>query len=647
MPSNTRVEIVEFLIPDGADLNTVKDKLKQGYLPPGELENPNLPWLSRSYSTREACKYYQNILGNDFEDCKSRIVRGVGAEIEADQSVGNNNSDPEGEMNYYNKTEKLVVPDVKAGYKYCAVLAINYGDSHGVPISDFYSNDLNTIENSPFFAANAASVNNELETTPSSYRWYGANVTCKTVAKKPSFQTWNSGVYSDDNITSSISRKSVNARLGNFEPGTTPPENMGYTENDVAPDHTYFGSWSEYYVVARGTISGFASDSAFSYNTNFGSLSSGGYGHVATLNYCDLSRLTIANTKCKEKTAGNFDYKETATGVNVSSGKNLRQNIIEFYTPSDIESEPYKYMNNYATLGGVNMNTLPEWRGAKMIYTNSSFTIDKTLVHDSGTLIIRANGHVNIDGNICLGSGGTCQDDLTAYASTYYQNTNNLSLKGRNDGLTIDAGNLAAIPQVIIIAESISIGSEVSQVDAWLITYSNDPNYDGGYVNTCAGFKDGETDTSSCWKTLKINGPIITTALLLNRTGGAWPGYSGDVGNQAYETLIGQKKEWVAYCTNRNESQKDITDCVNNLINQASGGDDNIRKAYEAADRYAAQMNIYQAGGSYWRDLTCGGSITPAEILDLHPLVYLWAYAQSLRLGQATINFAQELSPRY
>ena len=84
------------------------------------------------------------------------------------------------------------------------------------------------------------------------------------------------------------------------------------------------------------------------------------------------------------------------------------------------------------------------------------------------------------------------------------------------------------------------------------------------------------------------------------------------------------------------------------------------RKAYENAANYYAAWDSFsgwdnnpinndkkEAKDPSSRDLTCDGSITPAEIFDLNPLVYYWALAESQKNNRAFVTYAQEFAPRY
>ena len=85
------------------------------------------------------------------------------------------------------------------------------------------------------------------------------------------------------------------------------------------------------------------------------------------------------------------------------------------------------------------------------------------------------------------------------------------------DNITYGAAALRSaedIPQLIIIADTIKIQSNVTQLDAWLIADGTD-----GVIDTCADV--ARLSTSVCNRTLTINGPVVSKKLLLKRTAGS------------------------------------------------------------------------------------------------------------------------------
>lgn len=165
-----------------------------------------------------------------------------------------------------------------------------------------------------------------------------------------------------------------------------------------------------------------------------------------------------------------------------------------------------------------------------------------------------------------------------------------------NGKLTIDENielsdtshsHIYTLPQVVIFAkDGIDIASNVTRIDAWLVTE--------GAINTCAGnnkgtLVDGRTesrvteygnynDDFACYDDLTINGPVFANNVILNRTYGA-DGFS------------------------------------NNDWDHADSGD--TRAA-------------------------------TAEVFNLSADTYLWAYAQSGRYGSSYSEaYSRELPPRY
>ena len=696
-PLNTRVELIELLIPDTVNLEDKFVYAESPEDPSGTTLKDILNGDGQIFHKNTICNYFRNYLGDDYGECSSEIVKGRGVNKEyypeaGAEDVGNNMSNPEGEMDYYHTDSlKRVVPDVEAGYKYCVLIGINHGDSHSAPgkelstypyldsrgretmeqYSGAYDSNGNPIQNreNPLFAANSYSVSNTVNNFVTA-SWGLSKASCRTVAKKPNFQAWNGGVYSNDIITSTT-ENTVNTKL------TSNRTADSLNTNHIAPNASYFGSWAQYYVVAKGTVQGFASASSLGYSWNKGALTADGFSGAALgndsvtrpNNFCILSRLTIANangvsgTSCLTGSVGSYASIEADNIVR----EDFKDKILNFYT-DDRTGVP---KSTYSSVGASDYGD--RILGAEYLkINNNQFAIDTPIIHASGTKVIHVLGHLDINANVCLDDGsGICSESSSytnAWATAYAQNSNNLSLVDRNPS-TYSSANITDLPQVIIIAESISISSEVSQIDAWLITdtsHSFGLN-DGGYINTCREFQDSKTSTNTCWKSLKINGPVVTSALLLNRTGGAWPGISGDVGNPAYENLEKELDDIVSNQSIRNSFREQATQYCSSRISSATCIDNRIdylikedflarieatygeaaRKAYENAGNYSANSHTVAAGNSSSRDLSCDGSITPAEIFDLHPFTYLWAYGQSQKAAQAIITYSEELSPRY
>lgn len=693
--ANTKVELIELILRDTANLDNTYtyddgEVVHQANL--RDILNNNVD----RFNKRTICNMFRGYLGTDLGECVSKVVKGNDNALKTTPDlmvIGNKDSNPAGEMGYFNTNKPLekitrVVPDIEAGYKYCVAVGINHGDSHNLP------GETLTEEN----GANPYSVSSSLNPS-AKISWKVSKMSCRTITKRPSFQVWNGGVYSGGDIKTSPSDKRTNTKTTSNLVDENDPL-MDKDKKRQATGRAYFGSWAEYFVVAKGDVENFASASAFGYTDPFhwdkldknGNVVEGFTVHSAVTGLnakyysnCEIARLTIANSTCDEGKSGGYAAKNGDTD-NVAL-ESYKQRILNYYANANATS------GDPGVISGGDQQTLQasidngtftygKQNGADYLKVLGNYNINYPIIRDfgKGTLVIEVDGHLTIDQNICLG-GGLCEqasNSLENWKSGYDQNVNNLSLFSDNATEPISGGDLSGLPQVIIIAESISIGSEVSQIDAWLITSSNKEGYDGGYINTCKEFKNSETGANECWKTLKINGPVVTSALLLNRTGGAWPGFSSDVGNEAYDVLY---KEMWDYINNRIEqalsnpadpyyvqaeaacvSKKySIQTCIKSRVKtqvkedflkyrvngDGSERSEEERKAYVYSGNFSANSATISANKIYTRDLTCDGSLTPAEIFDLHPIAYYWAIAESQKGNQAIVTYAQEFAPRY
>ncbi|MBQ3325665.1 hypothetical protein IJG79_00735 [Candidatus Saccharibacteria bacterium] len=385
-------------------------------------------------------------------------------------------------------TDARQVPDIyPVGSKYCVAVYVSTSDSHGRP-NDYSVDGMSD----PYAYTNVS----------------GAS--CRTIAKRPSFQVWNGGLYSAGSIQTTNSLKKVDATLGAYS----------------SPD-SIFGSWAEYYVAAQGTVYGLSSGAATGYfgkenNTSLGLRG----GAPANANNCDITKMTIANTTCNTQTTGSSNihnisqevilqrlrarYTIEDSGYNSGSfaGDKLDNGARYVKRTDNIRiSDIVNALYWSSSADDTKERNCLRWNGgwALTMCKGESRNEDQvTANYASNTLIIHSNKKVIIDRNICYGEGA-CNDQ------------NNSIRLGDNDQ-TFDS--IYSLPQVLIIAEEgIDIEREVNQVDAWLITE--------GEIDTCSnGFKLGDNE-SSCKTTLMVNGPVFASSMQLNRVGGANPG-TGD-----------------------------------------------------------------------------------------------------------------------
>lgn len=127
-----------------------------------------------------------------------------------------------------------------------------------------------------------------------------------------------------------------------------------------------------------------------------------------------------------------------------------------------------------------------------------------------------ANSGVYDVGNATL--GGSTNIDIPAGMKGKY-----LILRG--DNVTIDGNTIVDnsgrsgvrdISQIVILANTINIRNNVTNIDAWLLTR------DGGSLNTCSDVAPAASLTvNDCNNSLTVNGAVMTSHLYLRRTAGA------------------------------------------------------------------------------------------------------------------------------
>lgn len=127
-----------------------------------------------------------------------------------------------------------------------------------------------------------------------------------------------------------------------------------------------------------------------------------------------------------------------------------------------------------------------------------------------------SSGNVTISGNHTIPPGSTII--IRAENSTVTINGNISYAEGPYT-------SISDLPQLVIIARNIAIGSHVTRVDAWLLA-NGAPD---SYVTTCdTGFNQTDwlrnVNSSSCnggGATLQVNGPTVASHVYLRRTHGA------------------------------------------------------------------------------------------------------------------------------
>lgn len=395
------------------------------------------------------------------------------------------------------------IPDhLAVGSKFCIATAVWPADSHGLPDSS-----LNTGAND-YGRGSERAIKSGL--------WRISNLQCRTVAKKPNFQVWGGGVYTNGNITTSLSRRHLSGA-----------------------EHI-FGSWGEHEVIAGGSIKGFASGASLGYNdignldwnnlSSIFSLFDGGFVPKKGYNprFCeDLSPLTIANHGPKvcntTNPAGRSGISSLANNIQTLASQLRNRYILNPAANKIVQGQPQPARINLSDTENCNSNLVTCKNNGRYIFIKGDAEIDayelKATSGSNRTISIYATGNIKIIGNITYENG--------------------------KYGLLVDHGlykNLAELPQVLIFAQkNIEVAQDVTQVDAWLIA-------DKGTVNTCADFQspnlaEGKygTDSGTCSHSIIFNGPVIAKNLALNRVAGADPGSGivpGEIFNLRPDTYL-------------------------------------------------------------------------------------------------------------
>ncbi len=95
-----------------------------------------------------------------------------------------------------------------------------------------------------------------------------------------------------------------------------------------------------------------------------------------------------------------------------------------------------------------------------------------------------------------------------------YAPKNKVTISGDITYPTSRFTSVQAIPQMVIIADDISILGSVNRLDSWLVAQG-----ESGIIDTCSDAPERLT-ASVCSQTLTVNGPVMAQYLLLKRTAG-------------------------------------------------------------------------------------------------------------------------------
>ena len=304
---------------------------------------------------------------------------------------------------------------------------------------------------------------------------YGNNTTrfsrpaCQKVYKKPSFAVWGGSLFSNGSVSTTSALKRNIQNYGTYSAYSTTRRRM-------------FSPWVEGLVVANGSVNNLASGAATGYSlagtidTNYQPIAAP--GGIRSSDYCELSRLTIANSRCDMKTAGS---------AGLENNTEVRDEIYGRYVSEVTHST---YVKNGTSLNLTSSANYTQVGTKRYTQTKSGATItqsqDTPLTYGT-THIVYSPGDLTIASNLTY--------------PTYFASANQ-------------------VPQYIIYAKgNINILQDVTEINGIIISE--------GTLNTCSNLTTTESDGtlvstgSTCDKRLKINGSVIADYLVFNRVYGA------------------------------------------------------------------------------------------------------------------------------
>ena len=292
-------------------------------------------------------------------------------------------------------------------------------------------------------------------------KWFISAPACKMIAKKPSFQVWGGNVYSNGDMSSTVSQKHNLYQITNYS-----PQGSGLS---------HFGSWVEEAILSNGKVEQIASGAAMGRNN-----SSSVYG-TNSYDFCtNQIALTIANYSTTSTICGN--NKVAGGNANLHILSQLRSALVDYLLPTNREDIGTSSVYLSSDTGKeIKSGT---GRNIRYIYRNGALAISGGYITTDGAQIVQATGGISINGDISYND--------TAMMSSMWQ-----------------------APKAIIYANGdIRISCNVSRVDAILIAT--------GTVYTCDSYSgdDGTSNPGYRSTQLKINGMVIANKLEMGRTFG-------------------------------------------------------------------------------------------------------------------------------
>ena len=246
-----------------------------------------------------------------------------------------------------------------------------------------------------------------------------------------------------------------------------------FSDKNIAGASHRFGSWGEYGVSAYGLVTGMASGSAFA---------GSGLVLVNPDSACEYSKITFTNagnSTCGSSVIGNYTSTHKIPDVAASFVVNTNDATHNLGDSPPIDLSANNLQGSYRATGDIKITG----GGLGKVVSKGRW-----IVINAPTANVTISGDINYTGEVLR--------------------------------------SITDIPQVVIIAKTITIAADVENVDAWLIAVGDGTN-SSGIINTCsaATLPDGGNLTIDiCEKPLVINGPVMADKIYLYRTAGSGTG---------------------------------------------------------------------------------------------------------------------------
>ena len=501
-----------------------------------------------------------------------------------------------------------VPTDVVPGTRVCTVVAYWPVDSHDTATSTNPNNYNSKIDD----LGQSAALNS------GGSHWAVSAPACVTVAKKPTFSVESSQAVTSGDVKTSMT--TINGRN--------------------------YGSWSEYGLIAGGSVSNMASGAALGYqkqtfSTNLrnnmnapAALADSGAPGAKT--GCYISPQTMLNNNCS-------NLGGATRIISNYKGNEVAKKLADMYLMSDAKIASYdddsgmKGINS--SISSVNGQSATVNIGGKSFYnfydrgdnacryntatgkyyapawTNNSYVMDKSnryrppvLCTENGVKYYKISGDGWIHGaglssDMQVGGAGTSDLGSASGSNSSYRNvTYVFDFRGtaiidenmiiNNAGRGDEFSTLDQLPTVLIFADDVIITENVTRLDAWIILgVQHDMSELSRDVHAATGY-DGSGELNTCGAS--SNGRSVTL----------------------------------------------ISDYNSNICE---------KKLYINSPVYAKKLTLRRNHGAQYDPEEEGenGYIMRGEIFNMRPDIYYWTYYQAQRNSILTTVFSRELPVRY